>query len=81
MSLLAVPQTLKPLRHRSAGKRKIDLDTVLFSLHEKQQIVHDDRTRFRVLCCGRRFGKSRLAMAEAVKRSLSYDGPYDVASP
>lgn len=81
LPLVAIPQTLKPIRHRRAKARRIDLKKALFSLHEKQQIVHDDRTRFRVLCCGRRFGKSRLAMAEAVKRSLEYDGPYDIASP
>jgi len=30
-------------------------------LHKAQQQVHDERARFNVLCCGRRWGKSQLA--------------------
>ena len=34
--------------------------------HSKQKIVHNSNVRFRVLCSGRRFGKSILASREAI---------------
>jgi hypothetical protein len=50
-------------------------------LHPKQLDVHNDPHRFRVLCCGRRFGKSRLGITEIIKFGLTYQGDYDRASP
>lgn len=35
-------------------------------LHTNQQAIFDDSTRFRVVCCGRRFGKSELAQLEII---------------
>ena len=31
-------------------------------LHEAQQTVRDDKARWKILCAGRRFGKSRLGV-------------------
>lgn len=42
-------------------------DVVEIDLHEAQQHVIDTRRRFNVLCCGRRWGKSRLAFALALE--------------
>lgn len=36
--------------------------------HSGQQIFHDSEARFRVLACGRRWGKTKCGAAEAVKR-------------
>lgn len=59
-----------------ASSVKLKLD-----LHFQQLKVHRDESRFRVLVCGRRFGKSRLGLTEIIKRSLTYKGDYDTASP
>lgn len=61
---------------KQQAKQKLKLD-----LHAKQLQVHADPRRFRVVCCGRRFGKSRLALTEIIKFALTYAGPYDPASP
>ena len=81
MARVALAVRARAEHERRRRRRKLDPTKHLFDLHEKQRLVHEDDRRFRVLCCGRRFGKSRLAMSEAVKRSLAYDGPYDAASP
>lgn len=35
--------------------------------HEAQELIHDDETRFRICVCGRRFGKTLLALNEIYK--------------
>lgn len=40
-------------------------------LHKSQAIVHDDPHRFKVLVAGRRFGKSWLALREALDRAIN----------
>jgi len=39
-------------------------------LHKNQQVVRDSPARFKTLCCGRRWGKSRLASALATAEAL-----------
>ncbi len=39
-------------------------------LHSAQRLVRDSPARFKVLCCGRRWGKSRLASALITERAL-----------
>lgn len=46
----------------SSSGRKITLPP----LHEGQRRVHDSRARFKVLACGRRWGKTRDAALEAI---------------
>lgn len=41
------------------------------TLTPSQRIIAKDRTRFRVLCCGRRFGKTTLAVEEIKGKALS----------
>ena len=43
--------------------------TLQYRSHGGQQRVHDDRRRFRVVCAGRRWGKTRLAAAELIDRA------------
>lgn len=43
---------------------------VNLNLHPGQRLVFDDEARFRVVVAGRRFGKSRLAMVEAILAAL-----------
>ena len=39
--------------------------TFNYQAHPSQQLIHDDRGyRFRAVCCGRRWGKTRFAAAE-----------------
>jgi hypothetical protein len=59
-----------------SSSQKLKLD-----LHAKQLQVHHSLQRFRVVCCGRRFGKSRLGLTEIIKFALTYQGDYDPASP
>lgn len=42
-------------------------DDVTIDLHPGQQRIIDERRRFNVVCCGRRWGKSRLAFALALE--------------
>lgn len=41
--------------------RKVITITLAFKLHEKQMLIHKSKARFKVLCCGRRFGKTKYA--------------------
>ena len=40
-------------------------------LHEAQQTVKDDKARWKILCAGRRFGKSRLGVQLCIERALA----------
>lgn len=42
-------------------------------LHPKQKIVANDKHRFRVVNCGRRFGKTSLAAVEMIGYGVAYD--------
>lgn len=42
---------------------------ILPRLHETQQQVHDDPSRFRVVVCGRRWGKTRLGVSEGIEKA------------
>src|SRR3990167_8714580 len=42
----------------------------IYQPHPKQLEVHKDRHRFRVLVCGRRFGKTTLAVNELIVNAL-----------
>jgi len=44
--------------------------------HAGQQSIHDDRRRFRVVCAGRRWGKTRFAAAELIDRA-GHEAPGD----
>ena len=57
------------------GKPEISafFNLVGYTPHPKQMIVHESKARFRVLCTGRRFGKSLLASREALFSILTSD--------
>lgn len=48
----------------------VKLEVTLPRLHPAQQAILDDPARYRVLCCGRRWGKTRLAAVAAVATAL-----------
>lgn len=50
------------------------LSITLPLLHPRQAQVRDDDTRFRVLACGRRWGKTRLAVALALEKAITKRG-------
>lgn len=63
-------------------KRRANKSTSLtLNLHENQARVFTCTKRFRVLVCGRRFGKSRLDLTELITVAISYQGTYDLANP
>lgn len=45
-------------------------DLRLNRLHPKQQAIFDHPARFRVLACGRRFGKTEFAVHELIQRAI-----------
>ncbi len=47
------------------------MQIVLFNLHEKQKEVRFHPARYRVVCAGRRFGKSMLAMHECLDVAIN----------
>lgn len=46
------------------------MDLILPELHENQQTIFDSPARFRVVMCGRRFGKSELSQVEIIINAL-----------
>jgi hypothetical protein len=44
--------------------------SVDYTPHASQQAVHDSKARFRIICAGRRWGKSLLASREAMARLI-----------
>ena len=46
------------------------IDITLPPLHANQQLVAKDRSRFKVVCCGRRWGKTLLAMTLCLESAL-----------
>lgn len=53
----------------------------LYPLHPGQQHVSDTPARFKVVVCGRRWGKSRLSLKTGVMAAFDGNFPYDPASP
>lgn len=47
------------------------MEVVLPRLHEGQKVVHRDKARFKVLACGRRWGKTRLGNVLCVECALA----------
>lgn len=52
-------------------KKKIGLN-VEFALHRGQQRIHQSKARFRVVACGRRFGKTLLAIYILLEFALTH---------
>jgi hypothetical protein len=51
-------------------KQRALFNAVGYQPHPRQQIIHDSDARWRVVCNGRRFGKTYLAAAEALSVAL-----------
>lgn len=49
--------------------------------HEKQAEIHRDSHRFKVVVCGRRFGKSTFALNHCLDRALRTKGRYWIVAP
>lgn len=49
----------------------MEYEIVLPELHLNQQVIKDSQSRFKVLCCGRRWGKTSLAIDLIVDAMLS----------
>lgn len=46
--------------------------------HDAQKLIHKDQHRFKIVCCGRRMGKTTCVAAELLKRITRGDyGPYE----
>lgn len=56
-----------------APKKKAKLK-VRFALHKGQRRIHKSRARFRVVACGRRFGKTLCAVYEILEFALTHPG-------
>jgi hypothetical protein len=69
------------LRRRQRERQAAYQTPELYTLHEGQQSVADNPARFKVVVCGRRWGKSRLALYLGVKAAFEGSYPYDPASP
>ena len=52
------------------------VDIHLPSLHDKQRQIVQSKARFKVIVCGRRFGKTTLGVRECVKGALKTGGQY-----
>lgn len=56
----------RPKRRGSGGS----LEVSIYKLHDGQRVIADDDTRFRVVMCGRRFGKTALGITLACKAAI-----------
>lgn len=50
-------------------------------LHEKQREVFEDASKYRVVVCGRRFGKSQLLLQTVILAALGFEGKVSALSP
>ena len=55
--------------------------TIPYKPHEKQLLVHNDEHRFKVIVCGRRWGKTILAVNELIKKAMMTPGQYWYVAP
>ena len=46
------------------------MDIALYQPHDNQKLIHQSHARYRVVVAGRRFGKSALALNEAIARAF-----------
>lgn len=53
------------------GKRPARVEVELMGLHPAQCRIANSKARFKAVCAGRRFGKSKLGIAETFKRVLA----------
>lgn len=51
----------------------------MFELHKHQLEINGNRSRYRVLCCGRRFGKTVLAVQEMIANAINCKGGRQIA--
>ncbi|MBD2168052.1 hypothetical protein H6G04_27075 [Calothrix membranacea FACHB-236] len=51
------------------------------TLHDGQLKIFNNKSRFKLVVAGRRFGKSRYLLTEAITKALSFNQPIDPASP
>jgi len=49
--------------------------------HEKQVVLHNDGHRYKVIVCGRRFGKTIFAINEVIKKAIKKPGDYWYIAP
>jgi hypothetical protein len=68
--------TATPSRTSQPRKRRVRLN---LNLHPGQREVYDSPARFKVVACGRQWGKSRLGSAWALERALKGKGGWWVA--
>src|SRR5688572_29481111 len=47
------------------------IDLVVPQMHQAQRVIDESSARFRVACCGRRFGKSVLSRRRLLRAVLS----------
>ena len=52
-----------------------------YTPHPQQRMVHEDNHRFKVIVCGRRFGKTTLAINEMIRKAAQFSGDYWYISP
>lgn len=60
------PKFQKLLEEKKAKDKKIKLP----KLHENQKIVSESEARWKILCAGRRFGKTRLGVQSCLEVAL-----------
>ena len=62
---------MSQLQSKSSGK-KVRTISIPYKPREYQREVHENKKRFNVLVCHRRFGKTVLAVNEMIKTAAHY---------
>ena len=58
------------------------MDSLLeYKPHSNQKMLHDDEHRYKVVCAGRRFGKSVFARMHVVLNAMHTPGLYWIVNP
>jgi len=60
---------------------KIELKKNGYIPHVKQQMLHDDTHRYKVIRCGRRFGKTVFAVNKIIQEAINKGGDYWFVAP
>ena len=66
---------------RNFTKRQKLWDNIGYDPHPAQKLIHDSPARFKIPCCGRRFGKSTTAIADMFPDFLRPNGNFWLVGP
>lgn len=82
---MQTPRAIPPLKttssQKSSPEKQRRTTKKIKPLHRTQKLVYTHLARFRIVVCGRRWGKSKLGLTEVIRAATQGNPPYDPESP